>query len=196
MERGESLRGLRPFRELAAEALGRRGRQRPDEVEDLAQDLLAGLVALRRARSDSWRAFLACDEEQARRRLARRLRWIIQDRAGRAPKFDPLDELPRGQEPVDAGIEKRIRRTIDGGRAAQLALPKLTERERQVLVLRAKGESVEETARIVGTGRSTIYEVQKSVARKVDGGQRRTSRGTRRETLRQVVAAVTAEGKA
>lgn len=195
LERGETLRDIRPFRALAATTLGRRGRQRPDEVEDLAQDLLAGLVALRRARSESWRAFLACDEEQARRQLVRRLRWIILDRVGRAPELDPLDELPREQEPVDAGTEKRIRRTIDGGRAAQRALGTLTERERQVLLLRAKGESVEETARIVGTGRSTVYELQKSVARKVDGGGRRTSRGTRREALRQLAVAVTAKAK-
>lgn len=190
MERGESLRDIRPFRSLAAAALGRRGQRRPDEVEDLAQDLLAGLVALRRARSESWRAFLACDEEQARSRLVRRLRWIILDRVGRAPEFDPLEGLPREQEPADAGIEQRIRRTIDGGRAAQRALAKLTPRERLVLELRAKGESVEETAHIIGTGRSTIYELQRSVAKKVDGGRWQT-RGTRREALRQLVAAVT-----
>lgn len=194
MERGEPLRDIRKFRELAAAALGRRGRRRPDVVEDVAQDLLAGLVAMRRARSESWRTFLACDEEQARRRLARRLRWIILDRAERAPECDPLDELPREKEPADAESEQRIRRTIDGGRMAREAVGKLTPREKQVLALRGEGMSAEEVAEALGVGRSTVYDDQASIARKLDGDRRRrprSSRGTRREAVRQLAAAVT-----
>jgi DNA-binding CsgD family transcriptional regulator len=189
MERGESLRDLRPFRALAAKAMGSRARRHPDETEDLAQDLLKGLLLMRRVRSRSWRQLLACDEPTLKRWLLQRLRWAYWDRSGRDPELRPLDELSPAEEPVDVGVEKRVRRGIDGHRLAEQALEKLTERERRVMELRGEGRSVEETARLLGTGRSTVYEVQKSVGEKVDG-RRRTSRGTRREALRQMVAAI------
>ena len=194
LERGESLRDIKPFRELAAKAVGARAKRCPEEVEDRAQELLTGLLKARGLRGETWRALLALDEKTLRAWLYRRLRWLILDRAGRALELRSLDDLPTGLEPLDEGAEQRIRRTIDGGRAAQRALAKLTARERLVLELRAKGTSVEETARIVGTGRSSVYEAQKSVGRKV-GGRRTTSGGTRREALRQLAVAVTAKKK-
>jgi RNA polymerase sigma factor (sigma-70 family) len=192
LARGETLSDLRPFRALAARAMGSRARRRPDEADDLAQELLKALLLMRRLRSPAWRRLLACSEPAAKRWLLQRLRWAHWDRSGRDPDLRPLEELSPAEEPVDVGVEQRVRRSIDGRRLAERALEKLTDRERRVMELRAEGKSVEETARLVGTGRSTVYEVQKSIGRKV-GDRRRTSRGTRREALRQMVDVIAAK---
>lgn len=193
--RGETLRDIGPFRALAASATRRWAPRRASEVEDLAQDLLEDLVTLRRKGRDTWRALSACGEVQLRARLARRLKWMLWDRAGRDPDVEPLDWLSPAEEPSDAGEERRIRRGIDGGRMARQALARLTEREAQVVALRAEGMSAEEIAKALGVGRTTVYEDQKSVARKLEGHRPRSSRGTRREAVRQLAAAVATRRK-